>query len=97
MTYGLEELAALLHRKPAWLRRSWRQLVKEHGFPRPLPGAGLVWSRALVDTWIRSGGVTVARPANANDFDPAPADDDVGRLVSHQSAALAARYGVRPQ
>jgi hypothetical protein len=52
-------VAALLGKGERWFRRQWRDLVKRHGFPAPLPGIGLRWSEPQVAAWIAAGGVPV--------------------------------------
>jgi hypothetical protein len=81
LTLSLEEVAALVHRKPAGFRRTWRRLHHEVGFPAPLRGLGLVWSRRLVEAWIE--GTALARPP-ANDDAPA----DLSTIVAAQNAML---------
>ena len=76
-TYSLDQVAGLLRREPQTFARKWRGLAREHGFPAPLPGCGLVWPAALVDAWIMTGGAPVAS---------APANDREARFaVSHQA------------
>ena len=49
---GIEEVARLLGRSPDWLRRHLRQLVRQHGFPRPiLPTGRLLWHPAAIEAW----------------------------------------------
>ena len=43
-----------------YMRRS--RMVREHGFPRTLPGVPLRWSRAMVLAWIASGGLSDVEP-----------------------------------
>lgn len=50
-TIGTEEIATLLHIKPATFRRRLPDLYKS-GFPRPLAHCRSAWSRALVLAWI---------------------------------------------
>lgn len=83
-TMTLTELAAELNRSPATLRRSWQALHRRHGFPRPLPGLGLVWSRALVMCWIRAAGLGLAQPAN----DDRLSGIDPASLIEAQRRAL---------
>jgi hypothetical protein len=52
ITIDIIELAALMQRTPDTMRRKWPVLHARHGFPRPLPGLGLVWSRAAITIWI---------------------------------------------
>lgn len=94
-TAPLHEVAAALGRKPGWLRRSWRKLVAERGFPRPLPGSSFVWSRKLVELWIATGGLAgPTRPANDDD-PPPPATDPAAGLIAAQRRNLAERYAGR--
>jgi len=87
-TYAPAELAALLRfRSEAAFRRRWRALVAAHGFPPPLPGCNLVWSRLLVDAWIEAGGLPAAQEG-----EPAPRP---ARIVDRQREALEARYTQR--
>lgn len=88
-TMSLDEVAEELRRSPATLRRSWRRLHQLHGFPRPLPGAGLVWSRALVVAWIRGASAASGRPAN----DDALAGADAARLLEAYRQGLRAEIG----
>lgn len=81
LTLDLAQVAALCRRKPQGFRRTWRRLHAEQGFPRPLPGIGLVWSRRLVEAWIE--GAALARP---------PANDDsavdLSGVIAAQRAML---------
>lgn len=77
-TMTLAEVASELQRAPRTLARTWAGLHREHGFPRPLPGLGLVWSRALVTAWIRAAALSCAAPAN-----------DQGAVSSHGVDAAA--------
>lgn len=81
LTLSLEETATLCKRKPQGFRRTWRRLRQETGFPAPLPGLGLVWSRKLVEAWIE--GIAVARPP-ANDDAPV----DLTGVIAAQNAML---------
>lgn len=81
LTLSLEEVAALCKRQPQGFRRTWRKLHAEQGFPRPLPGLGLVWSRRLVEAWIE--GAALARPP-ANDDAPV----DLSSIVAAQRRML---------
>lgn len=87
-----EEMARLLRASPDYLARKARQLADRHGFPRPLPGIALTWSRPLVEAWIRTNG-RVAIAATANDDAP-PARDRHRDMIRQQSEILAERYGV---
>lgn len=78
-TLTLSEVSQMLRRRPETIRRKWRQLHRDHGFPRPLPGLGLVWSRALVSAWIEGGGATDERGGDA-------------RLVDRVRETLERRY-----
>jgi hypothetical protein len=80
-TMSLEEVAAECRRKPDGFRRIWRRLHAEQGFPCPLPGLGLVWSRRLVMAWIE-GAAMARRPAN----DDAPTD--MAGVIAAQRAML---------
>lgn len=96
-TASLEEVAAALGVRPAWLRRHHRRLAEEGGFPRRLAGPGWVWPRRLVAAWLAAGGHAASgAPAGA----PSAANDDGpgrgGRLVAAQRDVLARRYGGRP-
>jgi hypothetical protein len=62
-------------------RRKWRRMVRDEGFPSPLPGVGLRWSAVLVEAWIATGGRPAAVAAK-----PAPSYIDEAR------ASLEARY-----
>lgn len=79
-TMTLDELAEEMGRRPSTMRRVWPRLHRQHGFPRPLPGGRLIWSRDLVRAWIRSA----ALPA-------APANDD-GRAADADAAAVIESY-----
>lgn len=63
-TLPLSELAALLHRSPITVRRRWRAWAQQDGFPPPLPGMGLLWSRQAVMTWLDRPGAVL--PDNDN-------------------------------
>ena len=58
-------VAASLGKGERWFRRQWRDLVKRHGFPAPLPGVGLRWSERQVAAWIAAGGVPMPAEATA--------------------------------
>lgn len=62
-------------------RRKWRRMVRDEGFPSPLPGLGLRWSPRMVEAWIATGG----QPAPAAPI-AAPSYIDEAR------ASLGARY-----
>jgi hypothetical protein len=81
LTLSLEQVAALCKRRPEGFRRTWRKLHAEQGFPRPLPGLGLVWSARLVEAWIE--GAALARPP-ANDDAPV----DLSSIVAAQRRML---------
>lgn len=93
-TYSPAELAALLRfRSEAAFRRRWRTLVSAHGFPPPLPGCNLVWSRLLVDAWIEAGGLPAQEGAGSPE--EALATPRRAKLVDRQREALEARYTAR--
>lgn len=84
-TYTPAELAAALNRSEEAFRRRWRRLATDHGFPRPLPGCGLVWSRVLVDAWIAGNGCAIL-----------PEPEEAERpltTIERQRLALEQRYG----
>lgn len=60
--YTIAELDALFGYAPqkgygSWWAQNWKRMVRDHGFPSPLPGFGRPrWSRALVDTWANTNG-----------------------------------------
>ena len=62
-TWTVAEVAGALKTKAETFRRKHRRLCREAGFPAPLPGMGLRWSRARVLAWIDAGGVIEAAPA----------------------------------
>lgn len=80
-TYGLNDVAAVLHCAPSTLRRKWRRLHEQHGFPRPLPGCPNVWSRVQVEAWIAAGGTAAAGTAGS-----------LPEMVARQRAHLEQRY-----
>ncbi len=80
-TWTVAEVAGALKTSPETFRRKHRRLCREVGFPAPLPGMGLRWSRARVLAWIDAGGVIEAAPA------PRPAT-----VVEMAKADLTARY-----
>ncbi len=82
-TAGLDEVATALKRSPEWLRRNWLKLHTEQNFPRKI-SAGWIWPRRAVESWLRSGGMTLPLPANQNDG---------GDMIDAAAAALKHRYG----
>lgn len=85
-TATLQEVAAAIGREPDWLRRNWLKLHEREAFPRKLP-CGWVWPRALVEAWLRSGGLPPAPIATAN-------DNQLSDPRAAYRAALSQRYGV---
>lgn len=81
-------VAALLCTPEQILRRKWRSLAADHGFPRPLPGLGLVWSRAAIEAWISGNSAAGAVAAGTPLPPPAPVDTVIA-MRDH----LAAKYG----
>lgn len=86
LTIEAEEMARLLRVRPSGVARKARRLALEHGFPRPLPGMALVWSRRLVEIWIAAGGA-VETPHS----EETPASKIV-TIVAAQRDALERRY-----
>lgn len=80
-TMSLEEVAAECRRQPDTMRKIWRRLHREQGFPRPIAGLGLVWYRPLVMAWLAG---TAAQKPPANDDAPA----DVASIIAAQNAML---------
>lgn len=85
-TAPLSEIAAALKRSEDWLRRNWRRLRDESGFPLPIYGMRDVWPREAVKLWLRAGGHIAKREM------PAGNDNAPEGLVSMQNAALRERY-----
>lgn len=56
LTITDEELAPLIQRRPAWLRKHYETLRGEHGLPSKLPG-GWSWSRPAVLRWLETYGM----------------------------------------
>ena len=81
LTMSLEEVAAECKRQPDTMRKIWRRLLREQGFPRPIAGLGLVWSKPLVVAWLK--GVAAWQPP-AND-DRAP---DMASVIAAQNEML---------
>lgn len=81
LTMSLEEVAAECQRQPDTMRKIWRRLHREQGFPRPIAGLGLVWSKPLVVAWLK--GMAAWQPP-ANDDRPLP----VETIVAAQRAML---------
>ncbi len=76
LTYKLEQLAGLLGLSVPYLRGKKRAQLEAKGFPPPLPGLGLTWSKQAVDSWINNNGeaapavtVTVTDPIEQNQAD----------------------------
>ena len=63
--------AAALGMSRTWFSHHWPRLVKEVGFPAPLPHSThpLFWTRAAVERWKNpdAAPTTAAEPANQND------------------------------
>ncbi len=91
------EVAEALGRSPLWVKRNWRRLHQDKGFPAPLPAGNWAWSRAALLRWIvaAAGPVSYSSLA-ANDDDAGAGQDLAARIVAMQREALAARYGARP-
>lgn len=90
-TVLLPEVASALGRTPLWVKRNWRRLHQEKGFPAPLPGANWAWPRAAILRWIAAAAGPSLSLGAAND--DAPVADLLTRVVTAQREALAARYG----
>lgn len=73
----IEELAEVLEKSPAYLKRHWLTLHLKKGLPRKL-AIGWLWPRAPVEAWLQGGSGTRLAPAS---------------LAANQNAALAKRYG----
>jgi hypothetical protein len=58
LTYSLAEVAALF-RNTADSFRAKRPELEAAGFPKKLPGS-VLWSRAAVDHWFNTAGLTYA-------------------------------------
>lgn len=56
LTYTVEDLATLLNKAGSTVRSSHHAWHRQHGFPSPLPGMGLLWSSHQVDCWIATNG-----------------------------------------
>jgi hypothetical protein len=53
----IAETAAEVRQSESRFRRNWPNLVREHGFPAPLPGfQRCLWSRVRVHGWIETVG-----------------------------------------
>lgn len=63
----LDDVAARLQKAPQTLRRLLPKLMRDHNFPRTLPGLGLRWSAVAVDHWIATGGA-VLEAANDDSY-----------------------------
>lgn len=51
----------------SWWAKNWQRMVREHGFPAPLPGFGRPrFARGAVDRWVEAGGQ--ARPVSTDGF-----------------------------
>jgi hypothetical protein len=81
-TLCLSDLAKLLHRSPVTVRRRWRVWSQKDGFPAPLPGLGLIWSRRAVLSWLDRAGST-----------PAGNDNACGNTLHQASLWLESRIG----
>jgi len=87
-TMSLEEVAAECRRQPDTMRKIWRKLHREQGFPRPIAGLGLVWYRPLVIAWL--AGTATQRPPS-NDDQPT----DFASVIAAQRAMLRDLMGAR--
>lgn len=74
LTFGLDDLFPILMpdakaRDQAHRRRMVRKridmLIEEDGFPQPVAGLGLVWSRRAVEAWIMRGEQPAIRVVSA--------------------------------
>lgn len=95
LTVSIDDVAAAIGKTVDQLKRDHRRLTRDHGFPRPLPGANWRWPRKLVEIWIDAGGCDpepAIKIVVANDDMPTD-DAGIGRIVAGQHANLARRYG----
>jgi hypothetical protein len=78
----IAETAAEVRQSESRFRRNWPKLVREHGFPAPLPGfQRCLWSREMVYAWIGTGGA-------------GPADKTPAGLANRQRNVLRKAYGL---
>lgn len=85
-TAPLDEVAAALNVKPAWLKRNWLKIHEHYNFPRKIP-TGFVWPRRAVEVWLRSAGQIAPAPLPANQ------NGTEGDAIAAAAAALRERYG----
>ena len=72
---SLTDAAELIGRSPDYLRRRWQELARRYGFPQPLRGRPLRWSRAALQAWVDHDQLRKPAPPPANDSaDPALRD-----------------------
>ncbi len=88
------EVAELLRLDLAafWSKRPY--LARRHGFPRPVPGLGMVWSRAQVEGWLAeiAGDAVAAAPCESGPpAKPVPNISPVARAQARLEAAYAGR------
>jgi predicted DNA-binding transcriptional regulator AlpA len=89
LSLNLEQVALALSMSPKTFIRRRPRLQRDYSFPRPLPGCGSVWSAALVEAWIRAGGV----PAEPEPVTPPQTARQ--KIIDEARQNLEARYGVR--
>lgn len=63
----LAEVAVKLRKQRTWLYRHWQDLVKNQGFPPPIPGLGRdrVWHAGAIEAWLVSTWPEELRPKAA--------------------------------
>jgi hypothetical protein len=84
-TLSLDELATLLGYCARTVRRQHPQWTAANGFPAPLPGMGLRWSRNAVLAWIDRPQAQLT-PAN----DAHPFADQIAAMTRYLDARMGA-------
>lgn len=94
MVLTTEGVAALLGIDTATFLARRPRMVREHGFPRCLPGLPGRWPRLQVEHWINSGGniVPEAEKAGHETGFPALPAGRTSSFIRDQRAALQQRY-----
>jgi hypothetical protein len=92
------QIAAALQYSPSYGERLITVLMRDHGFPAPLPGTGR-WSAAAVDAWIATA--RGARPVSPFDRAavpgvPASSPEMTGHQAAPAQAGLPRSAGLRP-
>ncbi len=92
-----EQIAAALGYSPSYGARLVSVLIRDHGFPRALPGMAGRFSSAAVDLWIAHHAAVSLQSIRATvPEDPASSPDAFGHQVAPAPADVPRSVGRRP-